>query len=182
METTTSPFENYREYWDCRHPETAIRWRIRRNGVGCWAVQCLYCGNELRAVAKSSPEARQIAERVPFDEDLAKQIQAEFKRESEARMSEWQAQIQQQKTTKEQESADWWRWYNEYLKTPQWKQKHDMVIKRAGGLCEGCGQRKAVQVHHKTYDHAGNELLFELVAICYQCHCILHPHMQETAA
>ena len=37
-------------------------------------------------------------------------------------------------------------------------------------MCEGCGVRRAAQVHHLTYEHVGDELLFELVAVCGQCH------------
>lgn len=178
MEVAAHPFENYREYFDCRHPNTEIRWRIRRNGVGCWSVQCLHCGRELRQVAKSSPEVRLIADRVPFDEDLADQITAEFKRESEQRAAEWQAEQDAKKQSQQKDSVEWWKWYNGYLKTPQWQQKRELIMLRANGLCEGCGQRKATQVHHKTYDHVGNELLFELVAVCFECHHILHPDME----
>lgn len=120
-----------------------------------------------------------MADRIPFDEALAEQIQAEFKRESERQMAEWQEQREEEKQAQAKQSTDWWEQYNEYLKTPQWRKKRDMVMRRAGELCEGCGQRKATQVHHKTYEHVGNELLFELVAVCYQCHCILHPDMDN---
>lgn len=172
-------FESWSEYWDCRHPQTEIRWRIRRNGVGCWSVQCLHCGRELRQVAKNSPQARSIAERIPFDEDLADQIQEDFKRESEQRMTEWREEQEAQKHARQKDADSWRERYENYLKTPQWRKRRDLVMQRANGMCEGCGQRRATQVHHKTYEHLENELLFELVAVCFQCHCILHPHMQE---
>jgi 5-methylcytosine-specific restriction endonuclease McrA len=41
---------------------------------------------------------------------------------------------------------------------------------RAGGICEGCRQESATEVHHLTYEHAGREFLWELVAICRRCH------------
>jgi 5-methylcytosine-specific restriction endonuclease McrA len=34
---------------------------------------------------------------------------------------------------------------------------------------DGC-QSRATQVHHLTYRHLGNEPLFELMAICRDCH------------
>jgi 5-methylcytosine-specific restriction endonuclease McrA len=48
------------------------------------------------------------------------------------------------------------------------------VIERADGLCEGCRSAEAVHVHHLTYKHCGNEFLWELVAICRECHERVH--------
>jgi 5-methylcytosine-specific restriction endonuclease McrA len=48
------------------------------------------------------------------------------------------------------------------------------VIKRDGGLCRGCSEAPATQVHHLTYEHIGNEFDWELVAICRRCHQRYH--------
>lgn len=48
------------------------------------------------------------------------------------------------------------------------------MLTRDNYLCQGCRVRRATQVHHLTYDHVGNEFLFELVAICETCHTRLH--------
>jgi 5-methylcytosine-specific restriction endonuclease McrA len=48
------------------------------------------------------------------------------------------------------------------------------VLERAGNICEGCGEKKASQVHHLTYKHLRLEFLFELVAVCEKCHDTLH--------
>jgi hypothetical protein len=45
---------------------------------------------------------------------------------------------------------------------------------RANNLCEGCGRRRAAQVHHLTYDHVFDEFLWELIAICDECHSRVH--------
>jgi hypothetical protein len=79
------------------------------------------------------------------------------------------------KETSEQKQREWWAWYSAYLKTPEWGAKRSAVIERANGLCEGCRQAPAVIAHHLTYAHAGNELLFELVAVCDTCHQKAHP-------
>lgn len=87
-------------------------------------------------------------------------------RESEERNSQYQAQ-------KIAEERNWWKWYNSYLQSPEWQQKRRAVLDRAKGRCEACGIRSATQVHHTTYAHVGNEPLFELRAICKECHiCI----------
>ncbi len=69
----------------------------------------------------------------------------------------------------------WWENYSAYLKTDQWKHKRQQVLERENFLCQGCHYAKAVHVHHTTYDNLGDELLFQLVALCVQCHSKLHP-------
>jgi hypothetical protein len=62
-----------------------------------------------------------------------------------------------------------------YLKTPEWKAKRDRVMKRANGLCEGCLIRPATEVHHRYYGDYPNEFMFDLLALCDDCHDRLHP-------
>jgi hypothetical protein len=71
--------------------------------------------------------------------------------------------------------ADWWARYDAYLKSPEWHARRRLVLKRANGVCEGCGLRPAAQVHHLSYTHVFNEFLWELRAVCLACHQALHP-------
>lgn len=64
--------------------------------------------------------------------------------------------------------------YDAYLQTETWQAKRAKILARCGGLCEGCGERRALEVHHLTYAHFGDELLFELVALCKPCHGRVH--------
>lgn len=73
------------------------------------------------------------------------------------------------------ESDRWWADYNSYLQTPEWRTKRAKVLRRAGGMCEGCGEAPATIVHHLTYKRVGREMLFDLVAVCPACHDALHP-------
>jgi len=73
-----------------------------------------------------------------------------------------------------EEKRRWRTWYDGYLTTDAWRRRREKVLERAGGVCEGCGERRAVQVHHRTYAHVGDEFLFELVALCTPCHKRLH--------
>jgi hypothetical protein len=66
------------------------------------------------------------------------------------------------------------KWYTEYLQTDAWKERRRLVLQRTGGLCEGCRQEPASEVHHLSYNHVGNEFLWELVAICRWCHARYH--------
>jgi hypothetical protein len=70
--------------------------------------------------------------------------------------------------------AEWRRLYEEYLVSPQWQTRRQHVLDRCSGICEGCRERPAMQVHHKNYDHVGEELLFDLVALCDECHLRTH--------
>lgn len=80
---------------------------------------------------------------------------------------------------RDQKKSDWFAWYSDYLKTPQWQSKRLAVLKRDRYLCQGCMSRRASQVHHLSYEHCGNELLWELTSVCDDCHKKIHPHMQE---
>jgi len=48
------------------------------------------------------------------------------------------------------------------------------VLERDLRLCQGCRQRPATQVHHQTYRRVGREMLFDLVAVCDECHDAIH--------
>lgn len=63
--------------------------------------------------------------------------------------------------------------YQRYLKSPKWRSKCRAVMERDKYRCRFCGQ-PAVQVHHLTYVRIFNEALYDLVAICKDCHELLH--------
>ncbi len=73
-----------------------------------------------------------------------------------------------------EKSNSFFKEYGDYLRSDAWKAKRRLVFKRAGGVCEGCGLLEATEVHHLTYAHKMNEFLFELVAVCTECHERLH--------
>lgn len=66
------------------------------------------------------------------------------------------------------------RKYAEDLQTPEWRELRARVLDRARGVCEGCLDAPASQVHHLTYDHKGAEFAFELRALCDACHERIH--------
>ncbi len=94
--------------------------------------------------------------------------------DSDKRQLEWQEQSEQRQREREAQNAEWWRWYTEYLDSREWAERRQAVLKRARYVCEGCGAQRAVQVHHLTYARAGQEMLFDLVAVCLECHENLH--------
>lgn len=87
--------------------------------------------------------------------------------EREARRAQWNYESQEK-------SRQWWAWYEGYLRTPEWWLIRDKVMRRARGICEGCGEARATQVHHLTYQRVGKEMMFDLVAVCDECHVSIH--------
>ncbi len=157
---------------ECDCERTAIRHRTQSNGVKIYALQCLDYGRQIRAVSKNSPEVMEMPNRVPFDDELQRQW-----RERQAAF--YDEQRQQRENDRTKQDAEWWRRYDAYLLTPAWRLKRQAVMTRANNWCEGCACRPATQVHHTTYAHVFDELLFQLVAVCDVCHRKLHPDMDE---
>ena len=148
----------------CRHPEASIsrpRRRVLRNGTVTFWRQCTICGAAI-APAATRAVAMRWAKGHPadFDETL-KQIYAETRKADLAA-----ARVARRK--------EWFSWYDQYLLSDEWRRLRALVFDRCGGLCEGCRSAPAEQVHHRSYEHAGNEFLFELVALCVDCHRRIH--------
>jgi hypothetical protein len=68
---------------------------------------------------------------------------------------------------------DWWRAYNDYLKSSEWGTKRRLVMERDNGTCRRCSS-EAEHVHHLNYDRVGNESMDDLVAFCAGCHRWVH--------
>ena len=64
--------------------------------------------------------------------------------------------------------------YYQYLQSQPWQIKRDLVFQRENGKCQGCGEWAIENVHHLTYTHLFDELLFELVGLCENCHRKCH--------
>lgn len=87
----------------------------------------------------------------------------------------WQdGMVRRLQEVREQDSDHWWRLYNRYLESPEWKAKRRAVLERDSFVCQGCQNARATQVHHLTYKRKGREMLFDLVAVCDDCHCEIH--------
>lgn len=153
---------------ECKHRFRAVRLRTRKNGVQVFCEQCLICGNELRTVAKGAPAVMGLTEVSQFDECLQDEW---FRRGQEYR----QRRVEQDEIDRAKADAAWWKQYNDYINSKAWKRKAALVKERAGGMCEACLVNIAVHVHHTSYRNVGNEIMWELRAVCVSCHQRLHP-------
>lgn len=60
--------------------------------------------------------------------------------------------------------------YTQYINSRTWKLKRREVLKRDNKQCQTCLSGENLEVHHKTYEHLGNEPLEDLITLCKHCH------------
>lgn len=148
----------------CDHLRREPRVALQSDGKPFYRIQCADCGEKLsHSLPHSSVPNR---ERCPqWNEELyQRRLHSGFAAYEQNR----EAAIAKRK-------AEWRAVYRRYLASADWQSVRQRVLQRAHGTCEGCLVAPATEVHHQTYAHVGDELLFELVAICRPCHERLHP-------
>ena len=59
---------------------------------------------------------------------------------------------------------------SKYYQTQVWKKRRGYVFKMRGNVCELCGSKDDVQVHHLTYKNKGCENLEDMLVLCRSCH------------
>jgi 5-methylcytosine-specific restriction endonuclease McrA len=137
-------------------------------------LQCLDCGmsvgNPIKHAAISSEVLAAIGEFDYTFRDFKIQERADLqKAEREERNQQWLSG----RTTRVAE-------YQDYLRTPEWREKRRLVIEREDGICQGCRKAMIQEVHHSRYVTRGDELLFQLVGLCSPCHRLSHPEHNES--
>ncbi len=148
----------------CDHLRKGPHVALQSDGKPFYRIQCPDCGEKLSGQLPHSSIPNR--ERCPqWNEELY-----------QSRLNGGGAAYEQLRTAAvAKRKAEWREVYHRYLASADWQSVRQRVLKRAQGTCEGCLQAPATQVHHQTYEHVGDELLFELVAICRPCHERLHP-------
>jgi hypothetical protein len=67
-------------------------------------------------------------------------------------------------------TQEWRVKYERHIRSSQWcNVKRDMIRLR-GERCGHCGFRYELQLHHKTYERLGRELISDLELLCERCH------------
>lgn len=66
--------------------------------------------------------------------------------------------------------------YSDFLKTPYWQAVSAKIRSRDKYKCSLCGATNNLCVHHKSYEHHGNEAewLEDLTLLCDSCHTKFH--------
>lgn len=136
--------------------------RAIRGGASQFVYQCMTCGSAVgNAIGKAAVLASEgTLEIQEFDPSI----------EVQHRQDQHKAYHKERQL----EKSKWVVWYDEYLASPEWAAIRAKVLRRSGGQCEGCADREADEIHHLSYEHVGEEFLFELVALCSACHDRVH--------
>ena len=71
--------------------------------------------------------------------------------------------------------------YAGYLQSDHWKRVR-MFVMLTLRVCEGCGSKEKLTLHHKTYARLGNEAAEDLVCLCWTCHKSRHGGRNELKA
>ena len=161
-------FRALRAQTECKHADadTELRRKANKNRTIAIARQCLVCGAIVGNTIKQNTMTKAEIQALPeWDFELKDQ----FARDRSIRSREIKQRI---------EAAvrdEWNRQDAAYRRTPEWKKKRRLIEEtRSHGICEGCAERPATQLHHLTYLHWRNEFLFELAHLCDVCHKRLH--------
>jgi 5-methylcytosine-specific restriction endonuclease McrA len=64
--------------------------------------------------------------------------------------------------------------YSEYLETLHWKNVREDALTHAQQRCQVCNSPQHLEVHHRTYDRKGCEMLSDLIVLCRSCHGLFH--------
>jgi len=57
-----------------------------------------------------------------------------------------------------------------YLASKRWQEKRQKILKRDDHICQGCGAKKRLEIHHISYRKLGHEPLKDLITLCRDCH------------
>jgi hypothetical protein len=161
---------------DCLHKKEVVWSTVARDGnqlVGPRQLrhQCILCGElfpQALPHALARPDTRLV--NIPLFERWFTSREEMFARQ---RMSS----VKRREVIQSSIIDD----YTAYLRTDRWRAKRRVVLERCNYVCEGCGIARATQVHHLTYTHLGDEFLWELKAVCDDCHRRCHPEKHEAA-
>ena len=152
----------------CDHTVTRIRYKTDSLGRRLYVRQCIGCGAQVGDSIKHSEVAGRVD---PFDMELYDGF------ERLRRTKYRQIATQREQAGREERREE----YDAYLKSEEWEWRRMAVMARDQYKCKarypGCLGRATI-THHLSYDHFGNEPLFELVAICSKCNKILHPQYE----
>ncbi len=169
IDARNKAYEEHHQRFTCPHPSKELRRQVIADGSTRYIYQCLSCGHAQGQSIKKETAFDLTAGCEPSQFDLALKDAWDNREKSELKRIEQDYLIQFKN-----KATEFWKIYDAYLETDEWQGKRQKVISRAQGLCEGCQEQPAQHVHHLSYEHIGNEFLFELVALCKACHERIH--------
>ena len=61
-----------------------------------------------------------------------------------------------------------------YYKTEWWRERRKEALEDADRMCDECGSKKTLHIHHKHYKSLFKEKEEDLVCLCKSCHEDVH--------
>lgn len=120
--------------------------------------QCLNCGDYAStAISRKRFDLSKLLDQVPKRKDA--ELSNDNKRITKTR-----------RENKENGNQHFWKEYNDYLNSSEWRTKRQKVLERDGYKCQACLENNATEVHHLSYMMIYQEPLFDLISICNDCH------------
>lgn len=146
----------------CHHYESESRVKLDSLGNPHFVLQCVDCGKRMsKDISAKNFTPAQLESMPKWDLELQKKFHAA-------------AQIAWYEQKDPTEGIGKLKDYETHLLSQKWKEMCERVMDRANRTCEGCRLKPAVMVHHLTFKRFGDEMLFDLVAICDDCRSKLH--------
>jgi hypothetical protein len=145
-------------------------WMENKGGAKVYRWHCAMCGSVFGPV---------ISAKAVIGLNVRRHHRTASEEEARShRVIDWTTteSIRRRESKEKADNAAWHARHEAHLRTPKWKALRLRVMARANGVCEGCGVAQATDVHHLTYARLGDEMLFDLVAVCRGCHSKIHGH------
>jgi hypothetical protein len=163
--------QKLREANACTHADTTTCKRMTQNGSWQILKQCKHCGSRVGNFIAAKHLQGVTRDDLPLWDSALEQNTKEHL--ASMTVEAWNSEKLRQIEVKLVE-------YDKYLESSEWHEKRLLALKRDEYKCQSCLTRKAVEVHHLTYQRVFNEPLFDLVAVCNQCHRGLHDEGRTT--
>lgn len=163
---------------DCEHANTVIRAKQTAGGLVARS-QCKDCGHHGKGGGQAISKAELHRRGVRSIEDLPPYDEAAFERACLRMRDARDEEYFGRKLDLLIESAPNVAANDPHYSSDKWAQLRTLILERAGGVCEGCGTARATQVHHLHYRTFGNEFLWDLRAVCRDCHERVHGIQRE---
>lgn len=68
--------------------------------------------------------------------------------------------------------TEWRTKYEQHIRSARWKNMKRDFRKLRGDKCERCGSGHQLELHHRTYERLGLELIKDLELLCSGCHSV----------
>ncbi len=141
-------------------------------------MQCAQCGQAIGNAIRHDLLEVPFDSLPEFDQEFRDLFWKRKQEIREERIKNEQAKLESIELDRKAEKESRRLFYEEYLQSEKWKAIRRLVIDRENGICQGCRKSRISEIHHATYDHLGDELLFELIGLCRDCHKKTH-HIYE---